>query len=913
MSFLENVLSQLQRDYDSPEKLTYIVPSRRAVTFLNKYLSSFLKSPVFAPKVYSIEEFVAEIANLDYATNTELLFELFTAYSKVSKERKEDFNSFLKWGQTLLQDFNEINRYLIDGDELFSYLTSIQKIKQWGIKDSKTKLVSNYLSFWNSLPAIYHAFNKQLLANKKGYQGLVYQKASKAVDTYLELRNKETFAFIGFNALNTAESRIIQKFLANGNSEIYFDLDNYFLKDTIHSASHFIRGYKKEWPHFRGNSLKGITANYTNDKKIEIIGVPKSISQAKYAGNLLEKLYVGHQQNLKNTALVLADENLLEPVLHAISDKTDAVNITMGLSLRNTPLASFFEAIFDLHINHNKNGFFYKDVLKFLSNPYTSILLTEDNIDQAKKLQNKIHENNWVFLGLEEILLTIPTFNKLHQKIFNNSLNALTLLKLLKDCLEVLKEKVNQETNSYELEQLYHSYKINNQIDVHLNSFDFSINIKSLKSLFFELFSKETLDFRGNPTEGLQIMGMLETRVLDFDTVIITSVNEGILPSGKSNNSFIPYDVKQEFGLPTYKEKDSIYTYHFYRLLQRAKNIYLIYNTEPDVLEGGEKSRFINQLLTDENINQYITHTIASPSVRSNLKKDTTVKKSLLLIEDLKQLAGKGFSPTSLTNYIRNPIDFYRKNVLKIDSTDELEESMALNTFGTIIHDSLEDLYRPFVQQTLTPEMLLGLKEKIPNIVERNFFKSHLGADITKGKNLIIYNVIIKYLEDFIKSELASLKKHQIKLLGVEQNLAIELQIPELDFPVILKGKIDRVDELDGQLRIIDYKTGKVSAAEVELIDWDSILEDKKYNKAFQLLCYALMYHHKESSISFEAGIIPIKKLSSGILRFATKPSARGQRNHTIDGDVLSAFQAQLKNLILEIFNPDIPFIEKEV
>jgi|GEM_PF-2753434 len=209
--------------------------------------------------------------------------------------------------------------------------------------------------------------------------------------------------------------------------------------------------------------------------------------------------------------------------------------------------------------------------------------------------------------------------------------------------------------------------------------------------------------------------------------------------------------------------------------------------------------------------------------------------------------------------------------------------------------------------------MLLGLKEKIPNIVERNFFKSHLGADITKGKNLIIYNVIIKYLEDFIKSELASLKKHQIKLLGVEQNLAIELQIPELDFPVILKGKIDRVDELDGQLRIIDYKTGKVSAAEVELIDWDSILEDKKYNKAFQLLCYALMYHHKESSISFEAGIIPIKKLSSGILRFATKPSARGQRNHTIDGDVLSAFQAQLKNLILEIFNPDIPFIEKEV
>jgi hypothetical protein len=913
MSFLENVLSQLQRDYDSPEKLTYIVPSRRAVTFLNKHLSSFLKSPVFAPNVYSIEEFVAEIANLDYATNTELLFELYASYSKTSTEEKEDFDSFLKWGQTLLQDFNEINRYLVDDNTLFSYLTSIQKLKHWGVTDNKTTLITNYLSFWNRLPAIYQEFNKQLLTNKKGYQGLVYQKASEAVETYLELHTKERFVFIGFNALNEAESRIIQKFLANGNSEIYFDLDDYFLKDKIHSASHFIRSYKKKWPHFKSNSLKGITENYSNEKAIKIIGVPKSISQAKYAGNLIEELNSSNKHNLKNTALVLADENLLEPILHAIPAKTKAVNITMGLSLKNTPLASFFESLFDLHINHNKNGFFYKDVLKFLSNPYTSVLLTEDNIDLAKRLQSKIHENNWVFLGLEEVLLVIPALTKILQKIFKKSLNTPTLLKLLQDAVELLKEKVSQETNSYELEQLYHSYKISNQIDVHLNSFDFGINIKSLKSLFFELFSKETLDFRGNPTEGLQIMGMLETRVLDFDTVIITSVNEGILPSGKSNNSFIPYDVKQEFGLPTYREKDAIYTYHFYRLLQRAKSIYLIYNTEPDVLEGGEKSRFINQLLTDENINQYITHTIASPNVKSNLQKDTSVKKSLLLLEDLKKIAAKGFSPTSLTNYIRNPLDFYRKNVLKIDSTDEVEENMALNTFGTIIHDSLEDLYRPFVQQTLTPEMLLGLKEKIPTIVKHNFFKSHLGADITKGKNLIIYNVIIKYLKDFTRSELSSLKKHQIKLLGIEQNLAIELQIPELDFPIVLKGKIDRIDKVDGQLRIIDYKTGKVSAGEVEIMDWDSILEDKKYNKAFQLLCYALMYHHKESGASFEAGIIPIKKLSSGVLRFATKPSARGQRNYTIDSDVLSTFQAQLKNLILEIFNPDIPFIEKEV
>jgi hypothetical protein len=472
---------------------------------------------------------------------------------------------------------------------------------------------------------------------------------------------------------------------------------------------------------------------------------------------------------------------------------------------------------------------------------------------------------------------------------------------------------MTQKIDSFYLEQLYHIYKITNQVEEHFKNYNFIVNLKSLKSLFFELLSSETLDFRGNPTQGLQIMGMLESRVLDFETVIITSVNEGILPSGKSNNSFIPYDVKQEFGLPTYKEKDAIYTYHFYRLLQRAKNVYLIYNTEPDVLEGGEKSRFINQLLTDENINQHVTHTIAAPSIRPNKEKDNSVIKSPLLLKELKLLAYKGFSPTSLSNYIRNPLDFYRKSILRINTADEVEESIALNTFGTIIHDSLEDLYRPFIGQVLSSESLSSLKNKAPVAIEKNFAKSNPTVDLSKGRNLIIYNVIIKYLNDFIDNEIAQVKKHEIKLLGVEESLKIQLDIPELDFPIILKGKIDRIDMIDGQLRIIDYKTGNVSSSEIEIIDWDELLVDKKYNKASQLLCYALMYRNSGNTSSIEAGIISIKKLSSGLLRFATKSSQRGSKNYLIDNEVLSMFQVQLKKLILEIFNPDIPFIEKEV
>jgi hypothetical protein len=912
-NFLENVLVQLKTKHDNLENQTFVVPSKRASTFLNKYLSSHLTKPIFAPQIFSIEEFIANIASLDYTSNTELLFELYASYSSLELVEKEDFNSFLKWGQTLLQDFNEINRYLINHQTLFSYLSSIQKLKNWGVVNEQTELITNYLNFWNSLPTIYQDYNSRLLKKKKGYQGLVYQKAYENTENFLKLNTNKSYLFIGFNALNNAESSIIQQFLEYGNSEIYFDIDSYFLDDPIHSASYFIRNYIKTWKFFNTNKINGVTDSYISEKSIQIIGVPKSVSQAKYVGNLLEKLNSTNKESLNSAALVLADENLLEPILNTIPNYIKEINITMGLSITKSPIANFFDALFDLQINKGKKGFFYQDVLKFLSNPFTHIVLKEGNNDYAKILHDKILNNNWVFLDLNHIESAIDKETNLLYQLFSNSINTLSLLKLFQNIIETLKSKMTQKIDSFYLEQLYHIYKITNQVEEHFKNYNFIVNLKSLKSLFFELLSSETLDFRGNPTQGLQIMGMLESRVLDFETVIITSVNEGILPSGKSNNSFIPYDVKQEFGLPTYKEKDAIYTYHFYRLLQRAKNVYLIYNTEPDVLEGGEKSRFINQLLTDENINQHVTHTIAAPSIRPNKEKDNSVIKSPLLLKELKLLAYKGFSPTSLSNYIRNPLDFYRKSILRINTADEVEESIALNTFGTIIHDSLEDLYRPFIGQVLSSESLSSLKNKVPITIEKNFAKSNPTVDLSKGKNLIIYNVIIKYLNDFIDNEIAQVKKHEIKLLGVEESLKIQLDIPELDFPIILKGKIDRIDMIDGQLRIIDYKTGNVSSSEIEIIDWDELLVDKKYNKASQLLCYALMYRNSGNTSSIEAGIISIKKLSSGLLRFATKSSQRGSKNYLIDNEVLSMFQVQLKKLILEIFNPAIPFIEKEV
>ena len=414
--------------------------------------------------------------------------------------------------------------------------------------------------------------------------------------------------------------------------------------------------------------------------------------------------------------------------------------------------------------------------------------------------------------------------------------------------------------------------------------------------------------------EGLQIMGMLESRNLDFETVIITSVNEGILPSGKSNNSFIPYDIKKEFALPTYKEKDAVYTYHFYRLLQRAKSVYILYNTESDVLEGGEKSRFINQLLTEVKPAMNISHIIATPTIKPNLMELKKVPKPQQLLMQLKQIGAQGFSPTSLSKYIRNPLDFYKKVILQIDDPLEVEETIAANTFGTIIHDVLEELYMPFKGMVLTLEKLEATKQKIEETVKRHFSKSYSDAHTLTGKNLIAYHVICRYIQNFIDLELKEVTTHEIKIIALEKKMQLQLFVPEITFPVLLKGKLDRVDQKDGVLRIIDYKTGNAKRSEVEIIDWSEVTTDYGRNKAFQLMCYALMYMAENPVPELEAGIFSFKNLGNGLFSFAKKDSKGSrQRSVTIDKDTIEDFRHELNTLIQEIYNPEIAFEEKVV
>lgn len=918
-SFIQDVVIDLKKKNYNFSDTMFVLPSKRAGLFLRETISQHLNETIFSPEILSIEEFVERVSGLDYISNSELVFQFYESYlENTPKGDIEPFDKFSKWGQILIQDFNEIDRYLIEPKQVFEYLSAIKEIEHqhWSLDENPTTQIKNYLVFWKRLGSYYHDLKKRLSDKNLGYQGMVYKNAADKIKDYAQHQNTNQHVFLGFNALNTAEEQIIQHLLEHKLAAIYWDIDKTFVENTIHDAGLFIRHHLKSWKHFKNHPLNWPTEFYSDNKNINIIGTPKNIGQVKYVGHLLSKLDYSHV-DLKKTAIVLGDETLLLPLLNSLPEEVNRVNITMGLPLHLTPMASLFEDLFKLHQTTSKS-LYYKDVLKILENPYIGMLLKSKEEDASKTLSAYIKKNNIIYLQPQQLIGHTTNHKAQINQIFSSWDDNVTLSIsrcnfLILGLKEVLEAEKN--INQLNLEYLFKYSTIFNELERLNKLFKHIDNVKTLHSLFRELSKNETLDFKGEPLEGLQIMGMLETRALDFETVIITSVNEGLLPAGKSDGSFIPFDVKIENKLPTYKEKDAVYTYHFYRMLQRAKNIYIIYNTEPDVLNGGEKSRFITQLITEKKHD--VIQNIISPKVPMHNVKLRQIKKTPSVVMALDNLFIKGLSPSSLTNYIRNPIDFYSEKILGINELETVEEHVAYNTLGTVIHNSLEDFYKPFEGVILTLEYLKAMKKKIDNTVNRHFDIEFKSGDVSRGKNLIIYEISKRYISNFLDTEIAEVKAgNVIKILAIETENQTPIYIKEINKTVNLKGKVDRVDSYNGRTRIIDYKTGRVEQGKVEIVNWDDILTDyDKYSKSFQVLMYAyLMRESDKITFPLEAGIISFKNLGSGFLKFATKPSTNSRKKiQLISEETLDAFEKQLKLLIIELNNPDIPFTEKIV
>lgn len=914
-TFLDKLVNHLLQKYsENLSEIVVVLPNKRAKVFLLDKLKSHFENYFFAPKIISIEEFVQELSGVRSIDNIELLFEFYHIYLQLNNtETVQNFDQFSNWAKILLQDFNEIDRYLIEPNYVFSYLKDIEVLKRWDLSiDQKTELIEKQLLFWDRLPEYYQEFYNHLLAKGLGYQGLIYREAVNHLEFFSSQMQSEKLIFAGFNALNQAEERIIQHLLAIGKAEILWDIDKVFLNDFQHDVGLFIRRFKEKWIYYKINPFEWIVDEFSNEKNIDIIGTSRSIGQAKIVSNIILSLQK-EEVSLDTVAVVLGDENLLIPTLHSLPSTVGSLNITMGYSAKNNPVQVFIHKLFKMHVNaikRNRNSyvFYYRDVLDVLNNPII------ESYVQAGYLVDLIKKNNYTFIAHQKIISLQGNKNSLFDLIFLKwDEKPVSILENISKILLLIKHNVEtDETEDKILKTfLYAVFKVINKLISYCSKNDYVQNLDTLFSIYKQIIDLAEVSFEGEPLSGLQIMGVLESRVLDFETVIITSMNEGKFPAGKSSNSFIPYDVKREIGLPTFKEKDAIYTYHFYHLLLRAKNIYLIYNTENDGLDGGEKSRFITQIEVEKQFKHVVNNRILQPEIPNIAYEKQIVPKSKAVLNRLHEIAsGKGFSPSALTAYIRNPIQFYYQRLLSIREVEEVEENIALNTLGTIIHKTLEELYKPYLNKFLSVSDVDFMIAMADAEVFKQFKEEYKEGEVTKGKNLLAFEVAKRNIFNFLKEEKRNIVSGDVvKVIALETSLKEVIQDDRLPFQVTISGNVDRIEIRNNIVRIIDYKTGKVEQNSLRIKEWNGLTLDVKNEKIIQLLCYALMYEKEIKGKDMEVGIISFKNMRAGFMPFQYQ--VEKEKLSMISNEMIENFKFELINLIAEILDSSIPFEEK--
>lgn len=925
-SFLDKIAQVILENYSAKLFNTIVVlPNKRAKIFLLEALNKQVNTNIFSPKIISIEELIQEVAGIRSIDSIELLFEFYEVYLSITdKKKQQSFELFANWAKTLLQDFNEIDRYLLDPLHVLSYLKDIEDIKRWGIElEDKTPLLEKYIDFWKLLPHYYQSLYTHLFNKGIGYQGLIYREAVHNLNFFSDSIGANQLIFAGFNALNVAEERIIQHLIASDQAKIYWDADQTFLNDPFHDAGLFLRRFKSSWKQYKSNPFEWIMEDFSQSKNIQIIGTPKTIGQAKIAGSIIENIINDNPETtLDKVAIVLGEENLLVPLLYSLPTRVSGLNITMGYSSKNNPVQTLIAKLFKMHTNalsRNAKSYvlYYKDVLDILTHPLVEPYINTSNADDPKypnkTLSNVINQYNYTFIAHNKLMDLNHTPSELFYLLFQKwEKGSIAVLETISKLLLRIKDNLSNENEEEKITKafVYSIFKIINKLANYYSKHSHIDTIETLHAIYKQLIDLAEVSFEGEPLKGLQIMGVLESRVLDFETVIITSMNEGKFPAGKTMNSFIPYDVKRELGLPTFKEKDAIYTYHFYHLLQRAKNIYLLYNTESEGLDAGEKSRFITQLEVEKQPNHLLSHDIYNAVVPEIAYRPILIPKSELVQIRLKEIAEKGFSPSALTSYIRNPIDFYFQKILRISEVEEVEENIALNTLGTIIHETLEALYTPFIGKFLSENDILGCFKLLDEEVLKQFKLVYKEGEIKKGRNLLAFEVAKRNVSNFLKVELESIKNGEaIKILHLEKACERTLEHPSLPFPIKIAGKVDRIEERNGVIRIIDYKTGKVEKANVTLKSWKGLTGDIKNDKMIQILAYAFMYENEANGKPIEAGIISFKNLKAGFLPFSFKEGK--EEKTTIDSVILNDYLEQMVLLLNEILDETKPFEEK--
>ncbi|MBB6610397.1 PD-(D/E)XK nuclease family protein [Pontibacter sp. Tf4] len=943
-TFLELTAKYIYEKYkENISELCIVLPSRRASFFFKNALAQAATEPIWSPEVSSMEDFICKMAKVDVIEPINLQLELYDLMRE--QDPKLDFDQFVTWAGTLLDDFSRIDQNLVDTGKLFEYLSEAKALERWEPRNlgwTMSPAMRKYFSLWENIEKTYHNLKKHLQNNKQAYTGMAFRKVANEIGAIVKESTCHQYIFIGLNALTKSEEKIIKALLRHNKAEVLFDSDDFYMEEgTANRAGSFLRKYKNGWklPEWRWQQNMLLT----DDKTINVIGVANASMQGKLAGQLLQE--IREQDKHAQVAIVMPDETLLLPVLHSIPDDVPNYNVTMGLSFKGTPLFNLVDLLFDVHLTgvnqlqdtgYKVYQYHHLAVSKLLTHPFIRRyeLYLNEQPDQAEfhgliqQVLDTIVSENKVLITAQE-LLEMGKHHPLFETLFRTWRDCDDIIVAMYDLIELLRQVYTHGHNTIETEYLYIFYTIVKRLDTIFDCREQKISVRSFRKFLYELITQTRLPFSGEPISDVQIMGMLETRALDFENLIILSVNENTLPAPKKHNSLMPYDVLKEFGLPTYAENEGSMAYNFYRLLQRAKRVNLLYVLPSDTYGSGEKSRFILQLQNDLALrNRNITfHNLTAVVEQKDTKEydeDIVIEKDSATLEQIKRDLQRGLYPSSLNTYINCSLKYYFSRIAKMQEVDEVEEQVDSAQFGTVVHQVLEDFFKPYEQsgQPIVAESIDQMLLELPKQVKMAFDQTTRGATTERGLNYLLLKVAIEVLQKYLNT-LKNSDELPLCILRLEDSLTakLPLQIDDELLEVTIAGKADRIDMTGHEVRVIDYKTGKVEQNKLRVKTDDlraPSSKTKDFDKPRQLWLYqyilqrqlreapqTIVGNHQldSATIAAKSGIISFRNIDENVL--SSEFNFVGE-----DGqpkDFIVASEELLTGIIKDMLNPAEP------
>jgi|GEM_PF-3327176 len=852
--FLEALSERILENKFSLENQLVILPTKRSASFLSAILSKKTEGAVWLPEMLTFNEWASRISGSEPAENLLTAFSLYEAYAETMGAEAQSLSEFLSWSPILLSDFNDIDAYLIDPNILFKELIDYTEIDQFSfLKSPLTEKQESYRRFWRTLPAIFEKFKKKLFENKIGTSGMIMRSAASRAEAYFG-ENPDRFVTVaGFNALTNAEVKLLSIMEKAGIGKVFFDADNYLMRDEKNSG----RFIKKSLKSGLGEILKPDIPFLERRTNIQVISSAYKLDQANAVAAVLEKMPEGE---LKHTGLILADESMLMPIIERLPESVKAVNVTMGLSLGTSSFRNWVESWLEVHVMAKSTESGYRlnsrRLMQLLNHPFSSLI----GLSRKKEfLDASINHLEYEEKIGESILL-----NPLRS---NGRLSYANLEKALSWTISKMKSadlaKPEVRMGILGCEKLLETLN-------RLGRFDRSKDLEliSLRQIFMRVLASTKLSLLGEPMQGLQIMGVLETRALGFKNLIICSVDEGNFPKSNHTESFIPFEVRLFHKLPARREKEAVFAYQFYRLLSHSKNFSAIYHTDGGTFGGGEMSRYLMQVREDFESNGQFTEMNLKPSELFHSRESKVIEKTekvISMIEDT--LVNRGLSASSINRYYESSLEWYYSHVLALPEPDSNE--INASTFGNVVHHCLDELFKPYQKTMLTLEIIELISKKVFRQLEDSFKDKAGHKDYSYGVNRLHFETALKMVNSYLFYERQDLKNgHTVEFREGERPVERTIEVPLNGklLPVRIRGFIDRIEKRNGIPHIIDFKTGNVSTTDLNLstskgksIDYD-FLEGKLMSKgkALQLMLYDWLLYEENKGESVQNQIISL-------------------------------------------------------